>query len=527
MVDMAADHDTGLKTGLDKLEPSNFNSIVGLSDEERLAQLGHTQELNRGFSVLALGSLVLCLMATWEALSTVISSALVSGGPPCLFYNYILSFICTLCIALSLAEIASIYPTAGGQYHWVAAMSPPKSREAASWATGWISVSGQIVLTASAGFAAGLQFQSLIVITDESYDRPRWQGMLFFWAVLVYAAVINTLGIKLLPSVNLAAGVLHITALVGIMITLGVMSDKNSTAFVFTEVVNSSGWSSDGVSWLIGLQSAVYPMLGYDAACHLAEEMPNASRNVPLAMLGGVSINAILGLGYTIMLLYSTSPLSSLLETPTGFPFMQIFLDVTHSKVGTILMSLVPCIIATIGSIAGLASTSRTLWAFARDDGLPFSAYFSHVHPKLHVPVRAIAIVSILQLLLGLLYLGNVTAFNAVLSMAIIGSYLAYCLPIFYMAFFGRPKLDKSHYGPFALPKALGLAVNIVSMIWIVVVVIFSMFPLALPVTAANMNYSSVVLVGWGIFGAIYYFWDGKRRFRAPYQDVWLVAHPM
>ncbi|KAK0389058.1 hypothetical protein NLU13_2634 [Sarocladium strictum] len=513
--------DDSLKKEGNELEGMASRPLAGVSDEVRLAQLGHKQELNRGFSVLALGSLVLCLMATWEALSTVISSALIGGGAPCLFYNYIIALIGTMCIVLSLAEISSIYPTAGGQYHWVAVLAPSKFRNTSSWATGWISVSGQIVLTASAAFAAGLQFQSLIVITNESYDRQRWQGMLFYWAVIVYATIINIYGVRTLPNTNLVAGFIHIAGLLGIMITLGVMSHKNTSSFVFTEVTNSSGWGSDGVAWLIGLQSAVYPMLGYDSACHLAEELPNASRNVPLAMLGGVGLNGILGFGYTILLLYSTSPLQTLLETPTGFPFMQIFLDVTGSKAGTILMSLIPCVIATAGTIAGLASTSRTLWAFARDDGLPFSKYFSHVNPKLQVPVRAVIVSSLLQVVLGLLYLGNVTAFNAVLSLAIVGSYLAYFMPIWFMALYGRPKLQREEYGWFALSKTTGYVVNIVSMFWIVLVVVFSMFPLGLPVTAANMNYASVVLVGWGAFGAAYYYLGkGKQKYSVPYQDL-------
>jgi amino acid transporter len=245
-------------------------------------------------------------------------------------------------------------------------------------------------------------------------------------------------------------------------------------------------------------------------------------------MLGGVGLNGILGFGYTIMLLYSTSPLESLLATPTGFPFIQIFLDVTKSKVGTIILSLIPSIIAIAGTIAALASTSRTLWAFARDSGVPFSNYFSHVHPKLQVPVRAIIVATVLQILLGLLYLGNVTAFNAVLSLAIIGSYLAHVVPICYMIVCGRPRLPRSHYGAFALSKPTGYFVNISSVAWIVVVVVFSMFPLGLPVTAANMNYSSVVLVGWGLFGtAYYYLGGGKGKFQVPYQDLADVDDPV
>lgn len=56
-------------------------------DARRLAQMGHKQELERSYSLFALGALCVCLMATWEALSTVIATALISGGAPCLFYN--------------------------------------------------------------------------------------------------------------------------------------------------------------------------------------------------------------------------------------------------------------------------------------------------------------------------------------------------------------------------------------------------------------------------------------------------------
>ena len=78
--------DIEMKTSL-QLEPAESYDVGRLTDEQRLAQLGHSQELARRFSLPALGALCLCLMATWEALSTVLASALISGGPPCLFYN--------------------------------------------------------------------------------------------------------------------------------------------------------------------------------------------------------------------------------------------------------------------------------------------------------------------------------------------------------------------------------------------------------------------------------------------------------
>lgn len=123
----------------------------------------------------------------------------------------IISFLGTVAIALSLAEIASIWPTAGGQYHWVAVLAPRNARVTASWFTGWISVGGQIVLTASAAFAAGLQLQALITLNQpETYVPKRWQGMLFYWLVLLYAAAVNILGSKILPHTNLASGEWHV-----------------------------------------------------------------------------------------------------------------------------------------------------------------------------------------------------------------------------------------------------------------------------------------------------------------------------
>ena len=56
-------------------------------DDELLEQLGHVSELRREFSIWSLGSLCLCLMATWEAISSVVAAALTNGGAPCLFYN--------------------------------------------------------------------------------------------------------------------------------------------------------------------------------------------------------------------------------------------------------------------------------------------------------------------------------------------------------------------------------------------------------------------------------------------------------
>lgn len=314
-------------------------------------------------------------------------------------------------------------------------------------------------------------------------------------------------------------GALHMAGFLAILTTLGVMAPKNSPSFVFTEVSNTSGWSNDGIAWLVGLLSSVYPLLGYDAACHLAEELPHASRNVPIAMIGSVTVNGILGIGYCTMLLFSTGGLDVLLSTPTGFPFMQIFLDATRSAAGATAMSLIITLTAVAATVAGITSTSRTTWAFARDKAIPFDRYFAHVDQKLHIPVRMVVLVTIPQMLLGFIYLGNSTAFNAILSMAILGMYTSYLIPIVYFMVYGRPKLAQHEFGYFKMPKALGLGLNLVSCAWLMLVIVFATFPTFMPVTAQNMNYSIVVMGGWLVLGGIYYMVRGRKKFEVPVVD--------
>lgn len=248
----------------------------------------------------------------------------------------------------------------------------------------------------------------------------------------------------------------------------------------------------------------------------MAEEIPNASRNVPIAMVGSSIINGVIGLAYCIMLLYCTGPIDDLFTTPTGFPFMQIFYNATKSNAGTTVLSLTISLTAIAATVAGMASTSRTLWAFARDSATPFHAHISKVDGRNKVPTISIVVITVLQMLLGFIYLGNSTAFNAILAMAIIGMYLSYILPICYMLFFGRSKLSRADFGPFKLGNALGITLNVISIVWLVVSILFSTFPSAMPVTAETMNYSSVVMAGWMVFGAVYFFGWGRKTFKVP-----------
>lgn len=257
----------------------------------------------------------------------------------------------------------------------------------------------------------------------------------------------------------------------------------------------------------------------YDSATHLAEEMSHPARDVPIAMVGSVIVNGVMGLGYCVVLLFSLGDLDQLLSSPTGFPFMQLFLNVTKSPAAASVLSLAISLIAVAANAAGLTSTSRTAWAFARDDAIPFSGYLAHIDPRYIVPTRMIVCITVIQMLLGFLYIGSTTAFNAILSMAILGMYASYILPIIYMILYGR-KSGAHSQGPFHLGRIWGPIINAIAVTWLAFAMVFSTFPSAQPVTPENMNYCVVVMGGWLCFGGLYYWLSGCKRYNGPAIEV-------
>lgn len=118
----------------------------------------------------------------------------------------------------------------------------------------------------------------------------------------------------------------------------------------------------------------------------MSEEISNASTNVPRSMLVSVLLNGTLGFAMLIAVLFCSGDVSaeSIIETPTGYPFIAIFVQATQSVGGSTGMAIIICALGICATIAFLASASRMTWAFARDHGLPFWRYLAKVslcHP--------------------------------------------------------------------------------------------------------------------------------------------------
>ncbi|KAL2050985.1 hypothetical protein ABVK25_008731 [Lepraria finkii] len=507
----------GLETTADVIEKvSDVFDIVGFTkaDEADMAKQNKQQQFHRRFNFLTLLSFTAATMATWEAVLFSNNTAMYNGGPVTLIYGFIFCWISALTTAASLAEMASMAPTSGGQYHWVSMLAPPRYSIFLSWITGWFATLGWIAnLTAGVWFS-GTMIQGLFVLNYPSYVYERWHGTLLLFAALLCCVAVNTLLGRIFPHIEGFVLLLHIAGFLAILIPLAVMAPKGSPSSVFAQFTDVAGWNSNGLAWFVGLISSNLPFIGYDGPCHLAEEVRNASTVVPWAIICTVLLNGTLGLAICIAFSFTLGDLPTDLMSATGYDFIQVFFGATNSHAGSSVMTAILIALVTCASFGFLASASRQTWAFARDKGLPFSGFLSYVDKRTALPLRSIFFCTVISAVIGLINIGSTAAFNAIVSLTIAGLFISYLTPIGLMIV-KRVKGETIEFGPWSLGRA-GFPVNTISAGSLIISVIFSFFPPSIPVTLVTMNWSCLMWGGSTLIGLAYYAVRGRKIYHGP-----------
>jgi choline transport protein len=309
-----------------------------ITDDEQLAALGHKAELKRNFSPLAMLGLAFAILNSWTALSASLNLALPSGGPTSVIWGLVTAGICNMALAVSLAEFLSAYPTAGGQYHWVAVISWKSLVPLLSWVTGWINVAGWIALVASGGLLGSQLIIGIITFMSPTYVFHPWHQFLIYIGYHLVAFLINCFMTATLPLVTQTAFIWSITGFVVISITVLACASPtySSGDFVFREFINETGWP-DGIAWLLGLLQAGLGLTGFDGVAHMVEEIPNASVEGPKIMIACVGIGIFTGFIFLTVLLLVAGNVDEVLQSPSG-PLMQIFFNATNSKAGSVCL---------------------------------------------------------------------------------------------------------------------------------------------------------------------------------------------
>ncbi|KAF1942893.1 amino acid transporter [Clathrospora elynae] len=489
-------------------------------DEAQLQALGHKSELQRNFSLLSMLGLAFAILNSWTALSSSLGLALPSGGSTSVLWGLLTAGVCNLALAASLAEFLSAYPTAGGQYHWVAVITPKRWVPLASWITGWINVSGWIALTTSGGLLASQLISGLIALYHPEFALKAWQVWLIYVAWTLIAFVINAFLNDLLPYVNRAAFIWSIGgfAIVCIVVLSCASPNYASADFVFTEFINETGWP-DGIAWLLGLLQGGFGLTGYDAVAHMIEEIPNASVEGPKIMIYCVCIGTITGFIFLMVLLFVSGGNAEAIISAGPGPLIQILYTATSSRAGATCLLMFPLICILFAETAIMTTSSRMTYAFARDGGVPFSKFFAKVHPRLGQPLNSLMLSAGLTILFGLILIGSSSAFNALISASVVALGVSYAIPVAINVCRGRKMLGPR---PFVLPGPLGWAANLLGIAYTIVTTVLFLFPPELPVSSSNMNYC-VVAFGIILFISTFqWFVDGRKNFTGPRSDTGL-----
>ncbi|KAM0723329.1 hypothetical protein Q7P37_001531 [Cladosporium fusiforme] len=484
------------------------------ADQRDMAMLGKKQVLRRNFKFVTMLGFASTVMASWEVLLVLFKLTLMTGGFPNLFWGFIVNVCGMLFVYASIAELASMSPTAGGQYHWVSEFAPERVQKPLSYFVGWLSAIGWQVYLAGVCFMVSGIIQGMIALNDESYVPARWHGTMITIAIIFNAILFNTFLAVKLPLIEGILLCLHICGVFAIVIPLWVMGPRAPVHTALLDYQNLGGWDSMGLAALIGMVTPLNVLIGYDCSVHMSEEIEDSSLVLPRAIMWSVAPNAILGLLVIITLAFTSGDVQHIMQTPTGEPFIQIFYDVTQSKAAATVMASIVVILLCSCCFSEVATSSRQLWSFARDRGFPASAWLSQVQEGWNIPVRAVMVSFVVVSALACINIGSTTALRSISSLgavAILSSYLVVIGTLIWRRLYGAPLPPRRwSLGRFGLP------VNIIAVCFIVPLWFFAFWPIATPVTAETMNWASVIFCGTLLIAVVYYIAKGRYEYDGP-----------
>ncbi|MFG1988732.1 amino acid permease [Actinoplanes sp. NPDC048988] len=485
------------------------------TDEERLAQLGYQQELHRrlsGFSNFAVSFSIISILA---GAITSYGIAMAAGGPVAITLGWLFVGIMVTFVALAMAEVCSAYPTAGALYWWAAALAK-RNKAAWAWFVGWFNFLGEVAVTAAIDFGAAITTSAFLSLTFD-WEVTTGRTFLVFLVIIIVHGLLNTFGVNLVRVLSDVSAWWHLVGVAVIVGVLAIVPDNHKPiSEVFTEVHNSTGFTFAGAgvyAVLLGLLMAQYTYTGYDASAHVAEETHDAARAAPRGIVLSVVVSVIAGFVLLFAITWSIQDYEGALGTDLGLPPAQIFIDAAGHDLGTFLLFI--CVVAQwFCGMASVTANSRMSYAFARDGALPGSRLWKKVNPRTGTPTNSIWLCVTCSTLLVLPSLWNTTAYLAATSIAVIGLYIAYVVPVFLRRV--NPDFER---GPWHLGKWSPL-VGWLAIIWVVIICVLFVLPTSSPIKASTFNYTIVAVIVVLGLATIWWFASARKWFTGPKQNL-------
>jgi amino acid transporter len=506
-----------------------------LDDEQQLAHLGYKQELTRAWSGFTNFAISFTIISVLAGTFTTFGQAWNAGGPLAISIGWPVICVFVLLVAVSMSELTSAFPTAGGPYWWAHRLGGAGW----SWFTGWFNIVGLVGLVASVAYGAAAFMYALLAIYGVDIFGVNFadsahvisETFLLFLIILALIVVLNVFADPILGLINnISVGwhVLGVAVIIGLLIF--VPDNHQDFGFVFGEKINNTGYNGGATGGLpfwflvlpIGFLLTMYTQTGYDASAHTAEETRGAAVAAAQGVWKAVFWSALIGWFVLLALVFAANDVAGINEGGGGsIPIITSALSSAAAK--AVLL------IATVGQLfcamAGLTSASRTWYAFSRDRGMPGWPLFRRLNHQ-RVPSYAVLGVSFFALLITIPALwsnkvGFAFAFFAITGICTVGLYIAYIIPVYLRLRAG----DNFTPGPWTLGRHYRW-INVGAIFFVVVVVL----ALELPFTNAGvpwndnfdataLNYTPAILLV-GILVAIWWAVSAKNRYTGPVRTI-------
>ena len=494
------------------------------TDVETLHRLGYAQELRRRMSTFSNFAISFTIISILSGCLTLFYFGMSNGGPMVINLGWPFVGIMVLLVGLAMAEVCSSYPTAGGLYYWAAKLGG-KNSAAWSWFTGWFNLLGQVAITAGIDFGLAFFVNFLISQYVSSWPSPlnaftdfnaRLAIFGCYAVVLFIHGLMNTFGISLVALLNDISVWWHVIGVAIIFLVLLIVPKTHqSPAYIFGHFENQTGFAFGGATFyvfLTGLLNAQYTFTGYDASAHLTEETHNAAVAGPRGIVWSIIISLIAG---WVLLIGVTSAIDQnhYLDAmgAAGAAPGVIFINALGQGWATFLLLIV------IGAqfycgMSSVTANSRMIYAFSRDGAVPGSQFWHKINARTRTPTNSIWFAAVGALILGLPYLWNPIAYSAVTSIAVIGLYIAYGLPVLLRLLAG----EKFQRGPWHL-RQWSYIVGWIAVIWIAFIAILFVLPQFAPGnTLTTFNFAPVAVAVVLIYAGGYWFLSARKWFKGP-----------
>ena len=500
-------------------------------DTKDLHAMGYAQELDRSMSKFSNFAVSFTIISILSGCLTLYGYGLLHGGPPVMLWGWLIVGTLVIFAGMSMAEICSAFPTAGGLYYWAAKLAPGKSAPIWSWFTGWFNLLGQVAVTAGISFGCAFSISAFLSIwTGNAYWLSPGHTIGILAIVLVIQGILNTFSVHLVALLNDVSVWWHLigVAVIFILLFWAPSSGSHQTAsFLF----GSQGWNAfKGLSgfsipfyvFLIGLLNAQYTFTGYDASAHVSEETMQARISAPKGIVNSIWISMIAG--FILLVAVSFALPHAFPVTISGVkytdytsiatdlvPWATIFIFAAGKAVGLLLV-LVVIVAQFFCGMSSITANSRMIYAFARDGAVPGSNYWHHVSKGQRVPVRTAWFGAVGAFILSAPYMYNAAAYYAVTSIAVIGLYIAYLTPVFLR----RINPGAFTPGPWKLSKTWGPVIGWIAICWVILIVILLMLPQYSPITRLNFNYAPIAVLAVIGFAGIWWAVSARKWFKGP-----------